>query len=262
MESLRLLLSRYIPVSVKETLLKLLTGRGNNLSRLVYGPATYNQDGLVTAHNADFMRDPRFAEAYAAGEATGSWAGDLHWRAHVICWAADYATHLAGDFVECGVNRGGYALAAMTYVDFASLSKTFYLLDTFKGLDERYISDEERKQGIVAGRWGYEDCYADVMHTFSPYNNVTIIQGTVPETLAQVQTDKVAFLSIDMNNRDPEIAAAAYFWDKMVRGGIIVLDDYGWRKHIEQKRAFDQFARERGVGVLSLPTGQGLIFRP
>ncbi len=65
-----------------------------------------------------------------------------------------------------------------------------------------------------------------------------------------------------MNTRDPEIAAAEYFWDKLVSGAAIVLDDYGWRKHIEQKRAFDDFASRRGVQVLSLPTGQGLILKP
>jgi hypothetical protein len=65
-----------------------------------------------------------------------------------------------------------------------------------------------------------------------------------------------------MNNTAPEIAAAEYFWDRVTKGGIIVLDDYGWRKHIHQKIAFDRFADEREVKVLSLPTGQGLIFKP
>ena len=34
---------------------------------LVQGPLAYNQDGLATQHNADFMRDPRFLEAYRHG---------------------------------------------------------------------------------------------------------------------------------------------------------------------------------------------------
>jgi len=47
---------------------------------------------------------------------------------------------------------------------------------------------------------------------------------------------KVSYLSIDMNCVKPEIAAAQFFWDRMVSGGIMVLDDYGFRGHIEQKR--------------------------
>jgi hypothetical protein len=64
-----------------------------------------------------------------------------------------------------------------------------------------------------------------------------------------------------MNVKEPEIAAANYFWEKVVKGGVVILDDYGFPKHIEQKLAFDQFAKEKGVEILSLPTGQGIIFK-
>lgn len=80
-------------------------------------------------------------------------------------------------------------------------------------------------------------------------------------TLDQVKNDKISFLSIDLNCAAPEIAAADFFWDKLVNGASIVLDDYGWAKHIVQKHAFDDFARRRGVPILSLPTGQGLIIK-
>jgi O-methyltransferase len=65
-----------------------------------------------------------------------------------------------------------------------------------------------------------------------------------------------------MNCALPEIAAGEYLWPRMKSGAIIVLDDYGWLPHVEQKRAWDDFARERGVMVLSLPTGQGLLIKP
>ena len=43
-----------------------------------------------------------------------------------------------------------------------------------------------------------------------------------------------------MNITEPEIEAANYFWDKMVPGGVIILDDYGFTAHINQKHAFDE----------------------
>jgi len=58
------------------------------------------------------------------------------------------------------------------------------------------------------------------------------------------------------------MAAANLFWDKMVGGAIMVLDDYGWSGHEEQKRAFDNFAHVRGVEILTLPTGQGRVLKP
>ncbi|HJU15697.1 MAG TPA: TylF/MycF/NovP-related O-methyltransferase [Stellaceae bacterium] len=221
----------------------------------------YFQDGLLTVHNSDFRIDRRFREAYQLGKATGSWGRqDVEWRAYICCWAAWSVCSKDGDFVECGVNRGGYSRAVMHYVDFESLDKKFWLLDTYEGLASHLISEDERHLGILPG--GYSPCHEYVKKIFDSIPRVNIIKGVVPDTLSQVKSNRVCYISIDMNNAAPEIAAAEYFWDRLISGGIIVLDDYGWRKHINQKIAFDKFADERGVKVLCLPTGQGLIFKP
>jgi O-methyltransferase len=263
MDKIRRWLIAHTPANFKRYIAKFIGGRGNRLSWLIYGKATYNQDGLVSAHNADFMKDPNFVRAYAAGESTDSWGGvSIHWRAHVLCWAAVQASALPeGDFVECGVNLGGSALMVIEYIEFHKMARKFYLLDTFKGLNKEYVTKEEELHGIKDNPWGYVDCYDKVVATFIKYPNVKLIQGTVPETLETVDTEKIAFLAIDMNNKYPEIAAAEYFWDKLVPGALVILDDYGWNKHIEQKRAFDEFARKHNTQILSLPTGQGLLIK-
>ncbi|WP_051309255.1 TylF/MycF/NovP-related O-methyltransferase [Desulfogranum japonicum] len=263
MHAIRKILRDIVPTSVRKQIIHCInTHSGNYINRPIYGKVTYNEDGFATTHNSDFKNDAQFSAAYAAGKATGSWTfGDLRWRAYIVCWAAERGAKLEGDFVECGVNRGGYALAVIKYINFEMLKKKFYLLDTYKGVVEQQITPEEKAAGVRAGE--YEDCYEAVTRTFSSYGEqVKIIKGIVPDTLQQVDAEKIAFLSIDMNTRDPEIAAAKYFWHRLVSGAVIVLDDYGWRKHIEQKKAFDDFAKERGTSVLVLPTGQGLIFKP
>ncbi len=226
----------------------------------IKAPLTLCEDGLATVHNADFLQDPRFRAAYEKGYATGSWGGHIRYRAYVVCWAAERGSALPGDFVECGVNRGGYARTVISYVDFGKLPKTFYLLDTFSGLVAGCISEEEKKRGIRPG--GYPDCYEAVKQTFREFPNVKIIRGIVPDTLSQVPSQQIAFLSLDMNCAAPEIAAAEFFWPKLVPGAVVVLDDYGWSVHYEQKKAFDAFAKKHGVSVLSLPTGQGLLIKP
>jgi O-methyltransferase len=236
--------------------------------RLVQGPLTYNQDGLATMHSCDFMQESLFKEAYKLGEATYTGSGSfiegakIHWRLHVLCWAAYHGRGLEGDFVECGVNRGWFSRTVMHYIDFKNLNKRFYLLDTFEGFSEPYLLAEEKMPGKIPGSLCYEDCYESVKKTFKEFPNVRIIKGPVPETLDQIDTDKICYLSIDMNCMAPEIAAAEFFWDKMVCGGVIVLDDYGFKGHYLQKHAFDDFASKRNVKVLSLPTGQGLIIKP
>jgi O-methyltransferase len=252
----------------REVIKSIIPPRGVDLYRflrhpsytLVPGPLTYNQDGLATGHHADFLADPLFAESYRLGESTGSFRDNrIQWRAYIACWTASHAKRLEGDFVECGVYRGGLARAIINYVGFQDLPKRFFLCDTYNGLVQSHISDEEKRMGKKAG--GYEDCYDAVQKTFAPFPNVRIVKGTVPEVLSQVDVEKVCYLSLDMNCAPPEIAAAEYFWDKLVTGGVILLDDYGWMGYEPQKRAFDEFTARKGVAVLSLPTGQGLILK-
>jgi len=241
-------------------------GTRHLLCKALWPQIRYHEDGLATEHNADFAHDARFAEAYALGKATGSWGKrDIRWRAYVACWAASHAAQLAGDFVECGVNRGGLSRAVAHYVGFERLNKRFYLLDTFAGIPAESISPEEWALGRRPGNWtptSYGECYNDVQRTFADYGNVILVRGIIPDTLPCVEADEVCYLSIDLNCVAPEIAAAEYFWPKMVRGGIMLLDDYAQIPFLPQKRAFDAFAAHHGVMVLALPTGQGLILKP
>lgn len=226
---------------------------------------SYAGDSLVSWHNPEFLNDPVFIRAYEAGVARKSWdlRADIRWRFHVLLWAAWRAAHMEGDFVECGVNRGGFSRAIIDYLDFGKLDKQFYLMDTFDGLVEEYITSEERSLGITRENFSlYADSFPDVREAFQPFPNVRIIRGPIPDTLPQVSPERICYLSIDMNSVVPEIAAAEYFWGKLVSGGIIILDDYGHHQHVMQKHAFDEFAAIRNVQVLMLPTGQGLIFKP
>ncbi|MFH1740616.1 MAG: TylF/MycF/NovP-related O-methyltransferase [bacterium] len=234
---------------------------------LVQGPLTYNADGLATRHNADFLKDPVFQEAYRLGTETGRQHGimdEMHieWRVYVCCWAAYHAIHLPGDFVECGVFTGILSRAVVHYVNFEKTGKTFYLADTYSGIPEDQLTVTEKKLGMLSKNESYgKDTSEIVRQAFQGYS-IEIIRGKVPDSLPQIKTDKICYLSIDMNIVMPEIAAAEYFWDKLVPGAIVVLDDYGWDIHFEQKRAFDAFAERKGVKILSMPTGQGLIIKP
>lgn len=65
-----------------------------------------------------------------------------------------------------------------------------------------------------------------------------------------------------MNNAKAEISAIEYLWDKLVSGGVVVLDDYAYGEDFRaQKEAWDRFSVDNGFEILSLPTGQGLIIK-
>lgn len=234
----------------------------NLRSEHYHGPITYDTDGLTTSNNVDFIQEENFAKAYAAAAATSPWEGfTLQWRVYIVCWFGNLVKDLEGDYVECGVNTGAYSRAVIEYLNFNETIKKFYLLDTFEGFPEEQMTEGEAKLGIA--RYGgdhYKDVYEQVKETFASFN-VKIIKGMVPDTLPQCTAEKIAYLSIDMNAVMPEIAAAEYFWPKLVKGAVVILDDYGFPMHINQKLAFDKFAKDKGVNILCLPTGQGVIIK-
>jgi len=228
---------------------------------LVRGPLRYNQDGLATMHNCDFIKDPYFAESYRAGKQTGSWDDEaLHWRVYVACWLAERASHLEGDLIECGVNRGGIARAIVAYLGARLKGRHFYLLDTYQGIPDSVLSERESRHRQVF-KDNYTECLQEVMNTFSQFPEVVIVQGLVPSTFHKVDSNTFCFAHIDMNNARSEIAAAEYLWPRLAVGGFMLLDDYGWQINIDQRTAFNRFALERGLTVLALPTGQGLLMK-
>lgn len=241
-------------------------GRGRlRLAGALLG-ATYAKDGLATKHNADFAHEPRFAAAYQAAKLETQFQHEIEWRAYIACWLGERGKALGGDFVECGVYRGFVSLTVMKYIGFELMTdRNFYLLDTFRGPVASMVTEEERRSGATRALCGtetYDDIHAEVVETFRSIGNVKVVRGPVPETLEQVASERICYLHLDMNNAAPEIAAAEHFWERLAPGAAILLDDYGWAQHAVQRRAFDSFASRRGVGVLSLPTGQGVMLKP
>ena len=231
----------------------------------------YNQDNLRTLNNHDFMEDDQFIAAYQRGVRASGVDYRWHWRVHVGTWGALTASRLPGDFVECGVGNGFLASSILEYLNWNSLTpaRNFFLMDTFSGIDSRYLSPEEieAKGDADTQNAAYKNAgvYASgierVQENFSEWSNVHIIEGPIPETLVNVQTKAVSFLHIDMNCIPPEVAAFEYFWDSVVRGGVILFDDYAYHGHTLQKNAMDEVAATVGHKILSLPTGQGLLIK-
>lgn len=222
--------------------------------------AEYVEDRLITCQTPrTFMEDPAFLSAYQAGQAAGSWGGsDVHWRVHVLCWAARQALSVQGDFVECGVNRGGYSSAVMNFTAFRRTGRRFFLLDSFEGMPAAYVRQKstDHREFYVH----YRDCYEEVKARFKD-DPVVLVRGIIPESLPRADVQKVAFISIDLNFAEPEIAALEYFWPRLQVGAIVVFDDHGFRGFEAQRAAHVAFARRHGVPILALPTGQAVLIK-
>ena len=257
-------------MSIARKLNRLLAHSGYQLRRAASPEPhdVYRHDGLKTRHNHDFMREPRFLAAYDRGlKAAGGDDYKWYWRVHIALWAARTAAGVAGDFVECGVNRGFLSSAIMHDLDWNRLGRTFYLLDTFAGLDERSADETHIAMSranlasgfYVAGESGLES----VRRNFAEWGDgARLVVGAVPETLDQVDAARVAFLSLDMNHAGPEAAALERLWPRLSPGAVVLSDDYAYLGYPEHKPVLDAAAGRLGVSFAALPSGQGLLIKP
>lgn len=207
-------------------------------------------DNLLTwSRNLGFLDDAAFMAAFQQHAQTPPEQGII-WRTHVYTWCVRQALRRTGDLVECGCYKGTTVRIACDAVNIAQHKKKFYLYDLFEhrpGMPHHAMP--EHGPQLVA----------QVKARFADLPQVKVIQGQVPEVLATQAPRKVAFLHLDLNQAQAEVGALEFFWDRMSPGGFILLDDYGWQIYREQKLAADQFFAPRGVSVMELPTGQGLV---
>ena len=214
--------------------------------------ATYCDDGFVTTHYVDFLDEVRFSKSFEAAleyipEDLSNSLKSIKWRAHICCWAASQAIHLKGDFIDCGVWYGLLPNTICEYTSFQNEKRSYYLIDSFGSMEDSHPNYKE-------------DIFKIVKKRFENYPNINIIRGLVPEALKQIQSQKVAYLAIDMNSSEPERAALEYFYHKIVTGGIIYLDDYGWG-YPELRKVVDKFLEDKPETLLNFPSGNSIIVK-
>lgn len=241
-------------------------GRGKDMQQAlatiadIYKGQFYCNDMLITlARNLSFRQDQKFMSCFY-DSVTNDQEQSLIWRLHTLAWAAKNALNVDGDFVECGVFKGFCSGVILKYLDFHNLPRQAFLYDTFEGLPEKTSTAEERRD------WDYthydpEAIYTGVREKFSKYKNVNIVRGIVPDTFEEAVPEKIAFLHIDMNSEKAEMLALEYLFDRVISGGFIVFDDFGWTCNANQMSAELAFMNERGQHIMELPTGQGVVIK-
>jgi len=189
----------------------------------------------------------------------------IAWRLHTLVWAARSAIAHKGDLVECGVFKGDMSWVVASILGDKITDRTFYLYDSFEGFSPKLSSaaDFDDPGFLKMADEIYRDpaIYQAVVKKFANMPHVKIIRGFVPDTLKIAIPERIVFLHIDLNSPAAEIAALEHLFDRVVSGGYIVFDDYGWKQFKKQRDAENKFMAERGHFILELPTGQGLVIK-
>lgn len=227
-------------------------------------------DKAVVGHfYMPWLHHPDFLELYGKAERieTGAYQGmAVAPRAYVILKAAEAALGLpSGDFVECGVYKGGTALlAGEVILRGGAPYPTLHLFDTFAGIPDEGLNEAEKASGKAHA---LDDVSLPLtQHNLAAYQAFTAFYpGMIPATLQVLpQPLAVRYLHIDLNTAQAHLDCLNFWWPQLLDGAIVVFDDYGWPAYAAVREAIDQWFGEQGLPLpMPLQTGQGwYVHRP
>ena len=157
---------------------------------------------------------------------------------------------IEGDFAECGCKHGHSSLIMVQEIQNAGLSgREMWIFDSFEGgLSDKQEKDRETALGDTrAGKTKqqkqrFSSSYEAVQETFKAYPFVRIIKGWIPQSLdCEAKERQFAFAHLDVDLYEPTKTALEFFYQRMNKGGVIVVDDYGSATFPGCQRAVDEF---------------------
>lgn len=162
---------------------------------------------------------------------------------------------IQGDFVECGVWKGGNLILCGLAAKQLHLDRRIWGFDTFEGMsmptdNDFVIGKDEKAYARWAARqkegftdWAYAS-YDEVERNFrneADAGNLTLVKGKVEDTLDRAENipDKIAILRLDTDWYESTRKELEMLYPRLVRGGVLIIDDYGhWAG---AKRAVDEY---------------------
>lgn len=159
---------------------------------------------------------------------------------------------LPGDVAECGVWKGATAFHMCKRM--LGSAKTLHLFDSFEGLSE---------PGAVDGtywRKGALSAPEDAVHaTLKGFKNYRVYRGWIPTKFNELADSKFCFVHVDVDIFEPTLYSLEFFFPRLVSGGVLLMDDYGFTSCPGAKRAADQFFGRLHLPIVMLTTGQAMV---
>ena len=200
----------------------------------------------------------QFEEVYDKGKLLDG----LLWRHYLVYWSARYAAERTSanikTLVECGVCDG-----LTIYFAIKAVSRKFplnaHLYDSWEGMREDLLADSER---IQLGNYSYLEMNRTKENLSAFSDILTFHKGYIPESFNIIPSpNEVAWLHIDLNASIPTSNALEEFYPRILKGGVIIFDDYLGKFYPDTKVAIDRFFSNKEGFLLPMPTGQAIFFK-
>ena len=164
-----------------------------------------------------------------------------------------------GEVLEVGVYRGG---TAYLLVRAMCPDKIFFGCDTFEGLPppDRSV-DPDHEAGQFAA--DYDEVWNHLKRATKDLKpTISLIKGVFPGTAADsMGIAKFCFVHVDVDLYRSVYDTCQWVYPRVVPGGVIVFDDYGFPQCHGAKVAVDKFFEDKPEDVIYLPTGQAVVLR-
>lgn len=149
---------------------------------------------------------------------------------------------IEGDFVECGVWRGGNSLLAADVFRRLDPSRKTFLFDTFAGMTAPTDFDVDRsgRQALDKYRANERDqhnewCFAalnEVKENFARcglVDNVAYVKGDILQALDDPHNipEKISVLRLDTDWYESTRKELEALYPRLQVGGVLIIDDYG-----------------------------------
>lgn len=153
---------------------------------------------------------------------------------------------LSADFVECGCWKGHSTYIISKILSQHGFSNTFHVFDSFEGgLSEKMEQDKNLRHRQSEDDIRYEKKYfasteAELHDAIKEFDFIKIYKGWIPTRFAEVERINFAFVHIDVDLYQPTLESLKFFFPRLLPGGVIVVDDYGYTQFPGAKRAVDE----------------------
>jgi O-methyltransferase len=199
-----------------------------------------------------FLEDQAFQDYYRRFMDPGNWHS-LD-RKYTLDQLLKVVVHLDGDMAECGTYKG--ASAYRMCLALGKSGKIAHLFDSFEGL-----SAPGEWDGDYWATGALRTPEASVRKALAEFGNYRVYKGWIPERFKEVADGRFSFVHIDVDLYQPTLDSLEFFYPRIVEGGVIVMDDYGFVTCPGAKRAADEFFSQKLEPVVMLTTGQALVIK-
>ena len=183
---------------------------------------------------------------------------------HALYSLTRQALALDGEIWECGVFKGGTArMLASVIAAHSQGPRTLRLFDTFAGSPP--IDDEHDvaypKRDLTTPEQKAELSEEAVRGRLREYGFVRFHPGLIPGSFGGLESARIALAHIDVDLYQGVRGCCEFIYPRLVPGGVLVFDDYGYASCAGARRAVDAFFADKPEFPLVSPSAQALVFR-